>query len=66
MFRDVKNYEGLYQVNEEGQIRSLPRTIINKNGKNQFYPGKILRQELKADGRRRVTFSKNHKTKRKI
>ena len=64
MYRDVKGYEGLYQVSDEGHVISLPRTIINKNGREQYYPGKKLKPDVTNKGYYRVTLCKNHKTKR--
>ena len=64
MYRDIKKYEGLYQVSNQGNIKSLPRTIINKNGREQKFPGKLLKQELTTDGRCRVSLCKNHKITR--
>lgn len=31
-WKDVKGYEGLYQVSDEGEIKSLPRAISNGRG----------------------------------
>lgn len=64
MFKDIEKYEGLYQVSSCGSVRALPRTVVNKNGNSQKYPGKVLKQEITSDGRCRVTLSMNHKTKR--
>ena len=33
MWKDIKDYEGLYQINEYGVIRSLDRVVIDKNGR---------------------------------
>lgn len=44
MWIDIKGYEGLYAVNQFGQVRSYDRIIIQKNGgKNYLLPGRILR-----------------------
>lgn len=32
VWRDIKGYEGLYQVSNLGRVRSLDRTIIRSNG----------------------------------
>ena len=39
---DIPGYEGHYQVSDTGEARSLPRTLIMKNGIERSYPGKIL------------------------
>lgn len=64
MYQDIKGYEGLYQVNEFGNVRALSRTIINKNGKEQYYPPKQLKPDITKLKYERVTLCKNHKTKR--
>ncbi len=51
---DVKNYEGLYQVSNLGNVKSLPR----KGTK-----GGILKQHLKQGGYLGVALSKDHETK---
>ena len=43
IWRDIKNYEGLYQVSNLGRVKSLKRVIIHSNGKNCFYKEKILK-----------------------
>jgi len=60
MKKDIKGYEGLYVISDEGQVESLPRTIINKNGKKQYYPGKYLKMDRAPTGHSRVTLSKQH------
>ena len=45
IWRDIINYEGLYQVSNLGRIKSLAKTIYRYNGfgyYNQHYPEKIL------------------------
>jgi hypothetical protein len=64
MRKGIKGYEGLYQVNTQGQVISLSRVIINKNGREQYYPQKVLRFDKSNKGYCRVTLCKNHKTKR--
>jgi hypothetical protein len=64
MFKDIENYEGMYQVNEFGEVKALHREVINKKGNIQYYPEKLLKPELTAAGYLRVTLSKNTKTKR--
>ena len=41
-WRDIKGYEGLYQVSNLGRVKSLDRYVINKSNKQQYYNGKIL------------------------
>lgn len=64
MFKDIEGYEGMYQIGSCGDVKALPRTIINKNGATQNYPGRLLKVETTSDGRRRVTLCKDNKTRR--
>lgn len=35
-WRDIKGYEGLYQVSNLGKVKSLERTVIDKIGRKQY------------------------------
>lgn len=43
IWKDIKGYEGYYQVSNIGRVRSLDRTVIHKFN-NKFYKGIILKQ----------------------
>jgi hypothetical protein len=63
----IKNYEGLYKVDTQGNVYSCDRYNIDKNGKRKFYPGKLLTPETFSSSTteyKRVTLSKNGITKR--
>lgn len=32
IFKDIKGYEGLYQISNLGKVKRIPRNIVNKNG----------------------------------
>ena len=51
IWKDIKGYEGLYQVSNIGRVRSLKRNNTN---------GKILKQCINKDGYLRVDLSKNN------
>lgn len=55
-WKDVPGYEGLYQVSEEGQVRSLPR-----NGTVNYIKDKA--QMTDKDGYKVVKLRKNNKPK---
>lgn len=62
-WKDIQDFEGLYQVSSYGNVRSLPRHILNKNDKPQFYPGKMLKTFWKKEGNSfygHSTLSKHH------
>lgn len=41
IWKDIKGYEGLYQVSSEGRVKSLERDIICKNGVKRHYKERI-------------------------
>lgn len=65
IWKDIKNYEGLYQVSNLGRVRSLDH--IRKNGKksgNEYLSkGKVLKSAIQNVGYMFVVLSKNGKTK---
>jgi len=50
VWKDVKGYEGLYQVSNMGRVKSLERTVIRKNGKKQTIRERILKPIVGQDG----------------
>ena len=49
-WRDVVGYEGLYQVSDQGRVKSLERTIIKKDGRKQTVKERILKGTPDKDG----------------
>lgn len=41
-WRDIVGYEGLYQVSNQGRVRSLDREVIYPDGHIQKYKGKVI------------------------
>lgn len=67
IWKDISEYEGLYQVSNLGRVRSLERIIVNKNGEYQRYNEMLLKFDVMLSSNtkyHRVTLCKNHKTKR--
>ena len=50
IWRDIKGYEGLYQVSSLGRVKSLDRIVIFKDGRRRFYKGKQLSGGADRDG----------------
>lgn len=50
IWKDIKGYEGLYQVSNKGRVKSLDRYAKN-NSKLQFRPERILKQNIQNAGR---------------
>lgn len=67
IWKDIKNYEGLYQVSSKGRVKALARTVINKNGLEQNYPERYLKFDVTSHNNSdylRVALSQNHKVKK--
>ena len=61
-WKDIKGYKGLYQVSNEGRVKSLDHTIVCDNGKGvatKRQKGKIRKFTELAKGYKRVTLSKD-------
>lgn len=43
VWRDIRGYEGYYQVSNFGNVRSVGRKIVYKDGRCYQYKGKILK-----------------------
>lgn len=59
MYKSIKGYEGFYEVNELGQIRSIDRKVKSKNGRTIHYKGKELKLKMNKDGYPNVNLNKN-------
>lgn len=67
IWKDVKNYEGMYQVSNLGLVKSLERKVIAAQGFVQTYPGKTLKHDVLTttySNYQRVTLSRNNKVSR--
>lgn len=49
-WRDVKGYEGLYQVSDQGRVKSLERTYIDKSGRKRTVKERILKPNVVYGG----------------
>lgn len=55
IWKPIANYEGIYEISNLGNIRSLDRVIYsNRWDKNQFIKGKNLKPFLAANGYLRI------------
>lgn len=63
MWTDIKGYEGFYQINEEGVIKSLDH--MRRNGINGKFiqKGKILKCRINPSGYKVLRLSKNGKVR---
>lgn len=66
IWKDIPNYEGLYQVSNTGKVKSLSHyTRNNCNGGLRFTIGKILSQYKMPNGYYQVQLSKNDMREKK-
>ena len=67
VWKDIKDYESLYQVSNLGRVKSLDRIVYQKNSfgniQKNIYKGKILSLFEDKDGYLRVNLKKDKKMK---
>ena len=64
IWKDIENYEGLYQVSNLGRVRSLERDVYYSNGAVHHIDEKILAPALNRGGYSQINLHKNGKIKR--
>lgn len=62
-WRDIPGWEGLYQVSDQGRVRSLDRQKEYRDGRTYFYPGRILKLRVNQTGYLRAGLYDGDKTK---
>mgnify|MGYP001769294390 CR=1 FL=1 len=60
MWKDIKNYEGWYQVSDSGQVRSLDREVKYRDGRKRVFKGTVLKPRF-TKGYPTVNLGKNKK-----
>lgn len=65
IWKDITNFEGLYQASSIGNIRSLPKKHNLKNGYNYMQKEKILKPYKNKNGYLQITLNKNGKKLKK-
>lgn len=63
-WRNIEGYEGLYQVSDEGRVKSLHREIVYKDGRKKVIEERILHNILSDLGYYHVMLSKDGSPKR--
>lgn len=64
IFKDIPNYEGLYQVSNLGRVKSLQRNVNHFKGGLKVVKEKILKEDLSKVGYSCFRLSKNNKVKK--
>lgn len=59
LWRDIKGFEGFYQVSDTGDVRSVDRTIIFSDGRERFFHGKVLSPSVGNHGYKTIVLKKN-------
>ena len=62
IWRDIKGYEGYYQVSSHGQVRSLDRIVMSGDFPRKI-KGQILAQTTDRDGYKHLRLRKNGEEK---
>lgn len=63
IWKDIPEYEGYYKISEYGDVISVERTIIRKDGRTSRLKEKYIKPYLTKDGYARVALTKNSKAK---
>ena len=64
VWKDVKGYEGFYQVSNIGRVKALPRERVNYRGGKWIQPEQIMATTINRDGYECVSLSMpGHKRK---
>lgn len=50
IWKDIRGYEGLYQVSNTGRVRSLDRKVHHPNGGERFSKGQIIKPGITPKG----------------
>ena len=59
MYKAIKGYEGIYEINELGKIRSIDRIVECKDGSIRKYNGKELKPSMYKGGYSNIQLCKN-------
>lgn len=62
VWKDIKGYEGLYQVSNLGRVKSLDRYVAHKNNSIRFIESKIKNQTVNQSGYLVTHLCKNSKS----
>lgn len=63
VWKDIKGYEGCYQVSNLGKIRSLDRLVNKKGGGKRLLKGRVLKTYIKKNGYEQIGLTVNGDTK---
>lgn len=58
VWKDIRGYEGFYQVSNYGRVRSITRTFKRKDGLVKTFQERVLKQGTNPNGYKYVNLSK--------
>lgn len=61
-WRPIPGYEGHYEASDQGQVRSVSRVIVCRNGQRQRRAGRLIRPFITPNGRRTVHLCRDAKS----
>ena len=61
IWKDINDFEGIYQVSNHGNIKSLIRYAKTKSNLDKIIKGKIIKQKINSHGYLEVCLCKNNK-----
>lgn len=64
IYKNIKDYEGLYKISNLGNVKSVERTVLCKDGQNKFIYERIISPGNNGTGYLFVYLWKNNKSKR--
>ena len=62
IWKDIKDFEGLYQISNLCRVKSLKRYVNGKNKNNKVIKEKILKNQINKKGYYSVVLRKNNKS----
>jgi hypothetical protein len=62
VWKDIVGYEGMYQVSNYGNVKSLERVVVRSNGSKMYIKEKLLNKRLNDRGYIEIKLSKNGKS----
>lgn len=57
-WRDIPEYEGIYQISNLGRVKSLERRVVYRNGNTRLVSSKILKSNKTPNGYLKVVLAK--------
>ena len=58
-WKPIAGYESLYEVSDDGRVRSLDHWTVAKNGKKRFFHGRVLRNYVDKFGYNHVVLHRD-------